>query len=127
MNPASVGGGRSQLPRSLRNLFTAVQVGKPSSAEVRDIAADLFGDCLHYNLLDGQHVERLLDFHEAVITAAERRDFGRGAPAEFNLRDLIKVRPGWGAWPVAGLCASSLRPTCFSGLAVSLGGAAGVS
>lgn len=27
MNPASVGGGRSQLPRSLRNLFTAVQVG----------------------------------------------------------------------------------------------------
>lgn len=72
----------------------SVQVGKPSSAEVRDIAGDLFEGCLQHNLLASAHVERLLDFHQAVITAAERRDFGRGTPAEFNLRDLIKVRPG---------------------------------
>jgi midasin (ATPase involved in ribosome maturation) len=92
MNPASAGGGRSQLPRSLRNLFTAVQVGKPSTAEVRDIASDLFGVCLDHGLLEVSHVDKLLNFHQAAITGAERRDLGRsGTPAEFNLRDLIKV------------------------------------
>ena len=92
MNPASVGGGRSQLPRSLRSLFTAVQVAKPSDTEVRDIALDLFDNCLDKQLLDEAHVNCLLNFHRAVITAAERRDLGRGgAPAEFNMRDLIKV------------------------------------
>lgn len=92
MNPASVGGGRSNLPRSLRSLFTTVQVGKPSDAEVRAIALDLFEGCLQHKLLDAAHVDKLLNFHQAAITAAERRDLGReGAPAEFNMRDLIKV------------------------------------
>jgi hypothetical protein len=93
MNPASVGGGRSRLPRSVRNLFTAVQLQKPSADEVKCITLDLFADCLNCGLLDKQHAACLLNFHTAAVTAAERRDLGRaGAAAEFNLRDLIKVR-----------------------------------
>ena len=93
MNPASVGGGRNRLPRSARNLFTTISLQKPSEAEVRSIALDVFGPCLSKGLIDQQHTVRLLNFHQAAVTAAERRDLGRGgAAAEFNLRDLIKVR-----------------------------------
>ncbi|WIA29986.1 hypothetical protein OEZ86_000084 [Tetradesmus obliquus] len=93
MNPASVGGGRSRLPRSVRNLFTAVQLQKPSAEEIKSITLDLFAECLNSGLLDQQHAACLLNFHTAAVTAAERRDLGRaGAAAEFNLRDLIKVR-----------------------------------
>lgn len=93
MNPSSIGGGRSRLPRSVRNLFTAVQLEKPSEQEVQSIAVDIFSNCLSAGLLDQQHAAGLLDFHQAAAIAAERRDLGRGGTAaEFNLRDLIKVR-----------------------------------
>eukprot|EP00775_Hariotina_reticulata_P003371 gene3371-3646_t len=93
MNPTSAGGGRHRLPRSVRNLFTAVQLQKPSADEVKSIALDIFGSCLNAALLDQQQAVCLLNFHTAAVKAAERRDLGRsGAAAEFNLRDLIKVR-----------------------------------
>lgn len=93
MNPASVGGGRSRLPRSLRNLFTSVTLQKPDETEVKSIALDIFSSCLDRGLIDQQHATCLLCFHQVAVTAAERRDLGRaGAATEFNLRDLIKVR-----------------------------------
>jgi len=93
MNPASIGGGRNQLPRSLRSLFTAVQLQRPSGDEVRSMAFDMFFPCLEHQLLEVEHVQRLLTFHQAATTAAERRDIGHSSGGtEFNLRDLIKVR-----------------------------------
>jgi len=89
---ASVGGGRTRLPRSIRNLFTIVRLDEPRPDEIASITIDLFGGLLEQRLVDHEHVTKLLQFHQAVLQAVLRRDLGRGTiNAHFGLRDIIKV------------------------------------
>jgi midasin (ATPase involved in ribosome maturation) len=110
MNPASVGGGRSRLPRSVRNLFTSVEMQAPGSEELRAIVVQLLYPAVQQGLLDREHVLHLLDFHQAAVKAVQQRDIGRGqgAAAEPNLRDLIKVR----GVPLAAAAAAAAVTVC---------------
>jgi midasin (ATPase involved in ribosome maturation) len=106
MNPASVGGGRSRLPRSVRNLFTAVELQAPSSEELKAIMLQLLYPAVQRGLLDKEHVLHLLDFHQAAVQAVQHRDIGRGqgAASEPNLRDLIKVSQAGTCRPYSCCC-----------------------
>eukprot|EP01038_Epipyxis_sp_PR26KG_P004737 gene4737-6644_t len=72
MNPASIGGGRSKLPRSIKNLFTSL------------ILDDMLDEIL---------LQKLFDIHKDVKSAVTKRDIGKkGGPFEFNLRTLLQLR-----------------------------------
>ena len=98
VNPVSVGGGRSQLPRSLASCFTHVQLAAPTAPELEDITAAVFAGCVEQGLLRAEHVRAVFAAHRDVCEElAARRLVGTGGPTAFNLRDIIKARRAeWG-------------------------------
>lgn len=100
MNPASIGGGRSQLPRSIVALFTQVEMEAYKPEENRLIGSVLlsrFTDAppsspLH-GILSKSQLEQVFSVHEIVKALIDRREIGHvGGPYELNLRDLEKLQ-----------------------------------
>lgn len=93
MNPASIGGGRTQLPRSIRCLFNSVHMAAPSTEELSCIMLHIFAGCLEADTIAPETVSKLFLLHQRIADALQRREIGQGGGAsEFNLRDLIKVQ-----------------------------------
>jgi midasin (ATPase involved in ribosome maturation) len=100
MNPASIGGGRTRLPRSIMSLFTSVML---ESYELDDLR-QIFRDALVKQELMAKTPEeemgswfpisqwlmdRTFEVHKEVCDLVEKRSIGRGGgPFEFNLRSL---------------------------------------
>ena len=93
MNPESVGGGRTKLPRSIENAFLQIRLQHYSRNEEGQICIHQFAaKDLVPGLLKRQDVGALLDLHFEVKTMIDRREIGRrGGPYELNVRDLLKV------------------------------------
>ncbi len=89
MNPASVGGGRNRLPRSLRSLFTVCNVEAHSTEELRMIFFHICRDLVERFGLQPELLEQIRLIHVDVHDALRRHDIGRkGGPYEFNIRTL---------------------------------------
>ncbi|CAM9111349.1 unnamed protein product, partial [Ectocarpus sp. 13 AM-2016] len=103
MNPTSVGGGRTRLPRSLQALFTTVILDRFKDDELLEIIKRSFallldasspgGDGEDWGVITESQLEKVYNLHRKIIDWVGQRDIGRsGGPFEFNLRDLIKLR-----------------------------------
>ncbi|CAF1361581.1 unnamed protein product [Adineta steineri] len=91
MNPTTIGGGRSKLPRSISNLFTTVQLDDYSEDELRAILNSLFNDELVEDNITEEHLKTLFDLHITLKQKINEGQLGRtGGPYEMNLRDLSK-------------------------------------
>jgi MoxR-like ATPase len=109
MNPQSVGGNRSRLPRSVDSLFVKVTLSAYSPRELLHITYTLFDQLLErpamltrlrshhqqldWNFITQSQLERLLKLQGRLNDLVAKRQIGRlGGPYEFNLRDLVKFR-----------------------------------
>lgn len=93
MNPSSIGGGRSRLPRSISNLFASVHLEQSTQEEVRVILEYMFGEELQNGSLSQSQLDSLFYLHCTIKGKIENGEIGRvGGPYEINLRDLAKVR-----------------------------------
>ena len=93
MNPASIGGGHSLLPRSIGNLFASVHLEESSQEELRVIIAYMFTNQLEDKSISQPQLRALFDLHWTIKSMIEKSIVGRvGGPYEINLRDLAKVR-----------------------------------
>ena len=92
-NPIQEGGGRKGLPKSFMNRFTRVHVAPLTEDDLQFIASALYPSLNGPASTNSQNcLQRLIAFnrelHAAVCT---RRELGtRGAPWDFNLRDLFR-------------------------------------
>jgi midasin len=77
MNPQSIGGGRSKLPRSIKNLFNIVKLSPYHDGELRLIVNKLCAPLLTTNDLTQALVDQLFAIHVAVREAVLKRDIGR--------------------------------------------------
>ncbi|CAF5108400.1 unnamed protein product, partial [Rotaria magnacalcarata] len=93
MNPSTIGGGRSKLPRSISNLFSIVQLDDYSENELRMILLRLFAHDLKENNINMNQLDALFDTHISLKVLVRQGNLGRtGGPYELNLRDLSKFR-----------------------------------
>ncbi|CAF4694006.1 unnamed protein product, partial [Rotaria sp. Silwood1] len=94
MNPSTIGGGRSKLPRSISNLFTIVQLDDYSEEELRIILNQIFKKELNDDkTITMSQIESLFDMHTSLKLLVREGTLGRtGGPYELNLRDLSKFR-----------------------------------
>jgi midasin (ATPase involved in ribosome maturation) len=93
MNPASIGGGRSRLPRAISNLFASVYLEQSTPQEVRIILEYMFAKQLENKVLSQAQLMSLFELHCNIKGMIETNSIGRvGGPYEVNLRDLAKVR-----------------------------------
>lgn len=107
MNPASVGGSRMQLPRSIQALFNTARLAAPTAEELGSITQQLYAPCVAKGWVQAGSVSALMRLHQHVAAAQERREVGKQAGmADLNLRDLIKVLACMHA-PSAALSAST--------------------
>lgn len=95
MNPVSVGGGRSALPRSILQHFTVVHIPPHDEKEFQDIMKCLFREFIAADggstgILQGEHLSRLYNIHKEVDDACRKQELD-GAH-QFTLRDAAKVR-----------------------------------
>lgn len=92
MNPASVGGGRGRLPRTVKSMFTTVHLVEYVPQELHMIMRGLFAKAME-GLVTEQHVDSMFSFHQAVQEKLNSREIGKvGGPYEINLRDMTKVK-----------------------------------
>ncbi|CAF1142018.1 unnamed protein product, partial [Didymodactylos carnosus] len=93
MNPTTIGGGRSKLPRSISNLFTIVQLEDYNNDELSAILRSLFNDDLEEENIAEDHLKTLFNLHTTLKQKINKGQLGRtGGPYEMNLRDLSKFR-----------------------------------
>ncbi|CAF0986919.1 unnamed protein product [Didymodactylos carnosus] len=93
MNPTTIGGGRSKLPRSISNLFTTVQLEDYNNDELSAILGSLFDDDLEEENITEDHLKTLFNLHTTLKQKINEGQLGRtGGPYEMNLRDLSKFR-----------------------------------
>eukprot|EP00899_Mesostigma_viride_P017508 jgi/Mesvir1/25759/Mv01936-RA.3 len=103
MNPASVGGSRNKLPRSVANLFMRVLLDEYPPEELRKILDGVYQDLLPETTSRGslaadcvlvpKELDLLFKLHMDIKGRVARRELGRtGGPFELNLRDLTKLR-----------------------------------
>ena len=93
MNPASIGGGRSKLPRAITNLFARVHLEETTDSELRIILDYMFAEQLQQQILTHRQLHSLYELHCEVKGMVKNHDVGRvGGPYDINLRDLSKVR-----------------------------------
>ncbi|KAJ3181878.1 hypothetical protein HDU85_003393 [Gaertneriomyces sp. JEL0708] len=87
-NPQAQGGGRKGLPRSFVNRFTSVWVEALSERDLNTILAGVYGA----GNLEPETLERMVRFNERMKedTMVKMRFGFRGAPWEFNLRDVVR-------------------------------------
>eukprot|EP01127_Copromyxa_protea_P008978 TRINITY_DN2080_c0_g1_i4.p1 TRINITY_DN2080_c0_g1~~TRINITY_DN2080_c0_g1_i4.p1 ORF type:complete len:7466 (-),score=1064.85 TRINITY_DN2080_c0_g1_i4:44-22441(-) len=93
MNPASIGGGRSKLPRSIKNLFATVKLEDYDPRELRIILNAIFKSAVNDGDLTDDHITALFNLQKDVKDAVTKHVIGRvGGPFEFNLRNFSKFR-----------------------------------
>ncbi|CAF3117103.1 unnamed protein product [Rotaria sp. Silwood2] len=93
MNPATIGGGRSKLPRSVSNLFSIVQLEDYSEDELRTILDNLFRFEQIDKTIDAEQLDRVYALQKTLKEDVRDGKVGRtGGPYELNLRDLSKFR-----------------------------------
>ncbi|CAF3680158.1 unnamed protein product [Rotaria sp. Silwood1] len=94
MNPTTIGGGRSKLPRSISNLFTTVQLDDYDNDELGAILQSLFDyDVEQEKTITRDHLKTLFELHTSLKQEVNQGLLGRtGGPYEMNLRDLSKFR-----------------------------------
>ncbi|XP_025832475.1 midasin isoform X2 [Agrilus planipennis] len=84
-NPQRQGGSRRGLPRSFLNRFTQVYIHAYNDNDYERILSKAFP------LFPQDLIRKMIAFNSAVNEALRTRSFGhRGAPWEFNLRDLVR-------------------------------------
>jgi MoxR-like ATPase len=92
MNPSSIGGNRTQLPRSVKNLFSSVLLSPFTNEELKSIFRS---SCVHLvstGILNSAMVESFFKIHLDVQRAVRERKVGvKGGPFEFNLRTLLQL------------------------------------
>ncbi|KAI8927583.1 hypothetical protein BC831DRAFT_533163 [Entophlyctis helioformis] len=90
-NPQHEGGGRKGLPKSFVNRFSQVYVSALSHSDLRFITSSL------YPRLDAGLCDRMIAFNETIrVETTIKCSFGwRGAPWEFNLRDVLRWIDLW--------------------------------
>eukprot|EP00467_Chlorarachnion_reptans_P010801 CAMPEP_0114502740 /NCGR_PEP_ID=MMETSP0109-20121206/9264_1 /TAXON_ID=29199 /ORGANISM="Chlorarachnion reptans, Strain CCCM449" /LENGTH=7408 /DNA_ID=CAMNT_0001680699 /DNA_START=96 /DNA_END=22323 /DNA_ORIENTATION=+ len=92
MNPASIGGGRSKLPTSIKALFTSVTLDKLKDKELENIFKARTKRLVDEKLLTKSIRDKILKIHNEVMKEADQRKIGQvGGPFEFNLRDLLRL------------------------------------
>lgn len=76
MNPASIGGGRGALPRSIRNLFTTVRMDFPNDEELSLLVLSTFSpvvdDSSATAVLRRDHPARIFNLHKEVLAHVSR-------------------------------------------------------
>ncbi|XP_034264874.1 midasin [Pantherophis guttatus] len=85
-NPYKQGGGRKGLPKSFLNRFTQVYIDPLSASDMEYIGNTLFP------AIDKEIIEKMVEFNNKIdqeITI-EKKWGHKGAPWEFNLRDLFR-------------------------------------
>jgi midasin (ATPase involved in ribosome maturation) len=93
MNPTSVGGGRSMLPRSLKNLFAVVRLEEYDPRELKFILSEHMKDFVQSGVMSETHVGSLFDLQANLRGKLARQEIGKiGGPFEFNLRSFSKFR-----------------------------------
>ncbi|KAK9820719.1 hypothetical protein WJX74_002690 [Apatococcus lobatus] len=93
MNPASIGGGRTLLPRAIRNMFMNVQLQEFGENEIFEIMRSLFASSIWKQHLSENHLVKIFKVHNEVKARAKSRQLGQiGGPYDFNLRDIAKVK-----------------------------------
>jgi MoxR-like ATPase len=94
MNPASIGGGRCKLPRSIKNLFAVVKLEEYNAQELRIIlSAKIFRDLIGDDDVTDEHVTALFNLQQEVKLQVNEHKIGRGGgPFEFNLRNFSTFR-----------------------------------
>ena len=101
MNPSSIGGNRSQLPRSILGMFSKFVLDGYSEDEERRIALDLFasrglavpavGDA-SMMALPLKLLQELFDIQRDIVEQMRMRAIGSSqSDGGFNLRDLMKL------------------------------------
>ena len=92
MNPSNIGGGRTKLPRSIRNLFTIVHLDAYHDDELKLIVKSLFSELVLDTFLTEAQVDQLFEFYLELRKMIVRKDVGRiGGPYDINLRDFTKL------------------------------------
>jgi MoxR-like ATPase len=96
MNPASAGGNRTRLPRSIAACFTPVYLEAYDVVDMFMILKRLFKDLLTDESTEGlitlKDLEHIFALHQDVQRHVGARKLGRiGGPFDFNLRDLTKL------------------------------------
>ncbi|EGF81776.1 hypothetical protein BATDEDRAFT_10013, partial [Batrachochytrium dendrobatidis JAM81] len=92
-NPQHEGGGRKGLPKSFVNRFSQVYVAPLNMGDLRFISSALYPN------LDPAVSEKMITFNERIREETMVKcSFGwRGAPWEFNLRDVLRWIELWQA------------------------------
>ncbi|XP_051781409.1 midasin isoform X2 [Erpetoichthys calabaricus] len=85
-NPYSQGGGRKGLPKSFLNRFTQVYVDQLSVEDMMVIGASVFP------AIEKHIIEKMVSFNNKLVDAVSKeKKWGyKGAPWEFNLRDIFR-------------------------------------
>ena len=93
MNPAAEGGGRTKLSRSIRNLFTTVELHPQGNDELSEILQKLFRDHINRDVVNEDSVHQLFAVFLKVQSLVEMGEIkGASRRQRFNLRDLVAVR-----------------------------------
>ena len=93
MNPAAEGGGRTKLSRSIKNLFTTVELDPQSNDELFEILKKLFRDRIPQDVVGEDSIRQLFDVFKKVQSSVELGEIkGASRRQRFNLRDLVAVR-----------------------------------
>ena len=93
MNPSSIGGGRSKLPRSVRNLFTTILVEGHGEHELAAIFKDSCADMMNKGDITEDLVDQIFKVHNDIREEVHNRTLGRvGGPYEINVRQLMQIK-----------------------------------
>ena len=98
MNPISVGGGLSSLPRSTANLFTVVTLDEYKPTELQEIVLQQFWKLIHGDescgaVMTSGQLCQVFELHQRTVEMLSQRRLGRvSGRLEVNLRDLTKMR-----------------------------------
>ena len=92
MNPASTGGGRGKLPRSVESYFLQVQLANFEVLELMHITIALLRSHVEAGYLTNKFIEKINLFHYDISEKVRLRQIGHvGRPNHFNLRDIEKL------------------------------------
>lgn len=92
MNPSNIGGGRSKLPLSIRNLFSILTIEKHTEVELRLIMTSLFTDLVTEQFMTEKQVDNLFYLYLKLKHMLDKGTIGRvGGPYDINLRDFTKL------------------------------------
>jgi len=93
INPAKIGGGRNQLPRSIKSLFASVKLEEYQDQELRVIMTKIFEKELSERSVEVSQLAQIFKLHQNVRADVASGKIGKtSGPYEFNLRDLTKFK-----------------------------------